>query len=173
MIFVALLPSLNEAEVKIFREKDSNDTLFSDKLFVFANKIDAATDVISNIDDTHKEWIGKYIKNTNKHRIIFGSALSYLYGNKIYTDKNNEKFYNNFLAVKDKLPHGDGIDEIREQLEKYNKNERFQVLKSSIINLEKDFLNICNLIRQNFESIKKTDSKIFDINCVEKILNIR
>lgn len=169
-------PSLNDAEVKIFREKDTDDNPLSDKLFVFANKIDRATNVKQNINETYDQWIKKgykgYIENNKKHRIIFGSALSYLYEKKIDTNQENQRFYNNFLNIKDKLPNGNGIDEIREQLAKYNQNERFQVLKHRIENLERDFKKLCDFIQEQFKQLEEDNGRIYDEESLQLALKL-
>ena len=123
-------PSLTGESLSILRESDGDGNPLSDKLFVFANKIDQAEKIADNIRSTHDEWINKgFVASSNKQRIIFGSARAHLQAQGLDPD---DRVLKAFTAREDELPAGDGIEAIRVELAKYNENERFEVLKRRI-----------------------------------------
>lgn len=139
-------PSITVEPLKILRESDDDGNPLSDKLFVFANKADCASDISANIDETYDEWIEKgFVLEKNKNRIVFGSALVHLQQLDLNSDSNKRAMIN-FEDIKDKMPDGDGIDRIRDLLTEYNKNERFEVLKRRINRLNSD-------IRKSFNDV--------------------
>ncbi len=148
-------PSITCEPLKILKESDKEGNPLSDKLFVFANRIGMATDIDKNIKVTYEEWItnNKFIPPTNKHRIIFGSALAHIVKRKSPEDYEKE---NEFKKL-EKLEHGDGIDAIREALIEYNKNERFDVLKREINKLEASIRNIIIPLNEEYNQYSADD----------------
>ena len=72
-------PSLTGESLKILRNSDDEGNPLNDKLFVYANRMEGARDIGEKISETVNEWISKgFVAQVNKHRIIFGSALSHL-----------------------------------------------------------------------------------------------
>lgn len=129
-------PSLTGDVLQIFRESDRDGTPLRDKLFIFANKSDRATDFGKNQERTYEEWIKryKYISEEEKSwRIIFGSANAHL-------QKCGQLQGDHFIrSVQEKnLPDGDGIDRIKAVLEQYNRTQRAEVLKRRIRRLQQD-----------------------------------
>lgn len=135
-------PSLTGESLKILRESDEEGNPLSDKLFVFANKIEGARDIIQNINDTYNEWISKgFISETNKQRIIFGSALAHLQAAGLDKDTRTLR---DFKERADKMPTGDGIESMRQKLAEYNETERFKVLKRRINRIKSDIFKVFN-----------------------------
>lgn len=126
-------PSLTGDVLKIFRQSDDDGTELKDKLFVFANKSDRATDFQKNKEITYEQWIEKYKYIKEKERIVFGSANAYL-------QECGELEGNDYVrAVREKkLPWGDGIVQIKEILKSYNETQRFEVLKRRINKLSEN-----------------------------------
>lgn len=117
-------PSITGPALQVFRESDKEGNLLSDKLFVFANKIDHATKIKEDMKTTYDEWINnrRILKISQENRVFFGSARARL--NKIYPDDEN---YKGDYRKLEQLKDGDGIDAIRQALEAYKKS--LEVLK--------------------------------------------
>lgn len=133
-------PSITGESLKILQESDDEGNRLSDKLFVFANKTDGATDIQKNMGVTFHEWIEKwrFLSEAQKNRIVFGSALLYL--EKL---DNREGIATRSLGGRfDELPNGDGVDEIRRRMEDYNSHERFDVLKRRINRLQSEITDV-------------------------------
>ena len=129
-------PDLTGDVLKIFRESDRDGTPLKDKLFVFANKSDRATDFEVNRERTYKEWVKRYhyINEEDKDwRIIFGSANAHL-------QKCGQLEGDAFIksVEEKKLPDGDGIERVKAVLERYNQTQRAEVLKRRIHRLQQD-----------------------------------
>lgn len=133
-------PSITGDVLKIFKESDGDGTQLKDKLFVFANKSDRATNIIKNMEVTYEEWINRrhILTDKERERIIFGSALSHL------------KHDTNSVS---KLPNGDGIDFMRESLENYNRYERFDVLKRRVNRIWDDVLKVFSELRSKHSDV--------------------
>lgn len=123
MVAKAHEPTLTAEVLKIFNNPDVDGANLSDKLFVFSNKADLATDLEKNKKTTYHEWIERYkiLPNTSegKDRIFFGSAKAYLGDNEA---KNKLKA----------LGESDGIEALRNQLLAYYQTTRFDVLKKRV-----------------------------------------
>lgn len=168
-------PSLPGESLKILRESDDEGNPLSDKLFVFANKIEGARSIPQNIEDTYSEWISRrFISDSTKNRVIFGSALAHLQAAGIDKD---DRVLRQFKERESELPDGDGIDAIRRALEKYNHNERFQILKRRINRIQADIEKIFTDVRKennfdgNFESFSADQMKLaadFSRNTIER-----
>lgn len=144
-------PSLTGESLKILRESDDEGNPLSDKIFVFANKIEGARDIEQNISDTYNEWISKgFVSEINKRRIIFGSALAHLQASGL--DKDNRTL-RDFKEREEQMPYGDGIEAIRQELAKYNQTERFEVLKRRINRIKADIVKAFSDIRNGHENI--------------------
>ena len=133
-------PSITGESLKILQESDAEGNRLSDKLFVFSNKTDGATDIQKNINVTFHEWIEKwgFLSATQKDRIVFGSALLYL--EKL---DNRDGIATRSLGNRfDELPSGDGVDEIRKRMETYNRHERFDMLKRRINRLQSQITDV-------------------------------
>lgn len=114
-------PSITREALKILEKSDEDGTPLKDKLFVFANRADRATDLEKNKNTTYDEWITRnhFIAPDKAARIVFGSALA---------STGDE------LAKEGLKRFGieDGIPEIRAKLQAYYSNERFEVQKKNI-----------------------------------------
>ena len=149
-------PSLTGESLSILRQSDDDGNPLNDKLFVFANKIDQADVIATNIRDTYDEWISKgFVTASNKHRIIFGSARAYLQANGLEDD---ERVLKSFMERESELPAGDGIEAIRKELAQYNDNERFEVLKRRINRIKADILKAFSDIRTGSEELATSRS---------------
>ena len=136
-------PSLTDSELKILRRNTDDDGInFTDKLFVFANKADRATNIDKNMVTIKNEFIEKrkIISKENEDRIFFGSAKAHLQaqGKLIEQGTNCLDTINSMKT----LPNGDGIEAIRNALELYNETVRFQLLKIKINKINNDVKNL-------------------------------
>ncbi|MDE7244409.1 MAG: dynamin family protein [Oscillospiraceae bacterium] len=137
-------PSLTEESLKILNEFDDEGNQLSDKLFVFANRVEdvsSAEDLEENIQDTYREWCDRqrFIPAGKKDRITFGSALAYLQAKELEVGDNALHGLQNWQKH---LPDGDGIEEVRRKLVKYNRTERFHVLKRRVNRIQANILKI-------------------------------
>lgn len=121
MVALANEPSLVSAVLDIFDRPDSDGRLMKDKLFVFANKADWATDLEKNKEITRKEWITRrrIISPEHADRIVFGSAKAYLGDG-------------DARSLLEKKGVSDGIQEIRSKLVDYYTTDRFKELRQRI-----------------------------------------
>ena len=78
MVAKANEPTLTAEVLDIFKESDVDGAYLSEKLFVFANKADLATDLERNKNTTYDEWLRKLRLLPDSDRIVFGSANAYL-----------------------------------------------------------------------------------------------
>ena len=123
MVAKANEPTLTAEVLKIFQNSDVDGAYLSEKLFVFSNKADLATDLQKNKQTTYHEWIERYkiLPNSpeGKARIVFGSANACL---------GDEGARNKLTA----LGEEDGIEELRTKLITYYETTRFEVLKKRV-----------------------------------------
>lgn len=123
MVAKANEPTLTAEVLKIFQNPDVDGAYLSDKLFVFSNKADLATDLQKNKQTTYYEWTERYkiLPNSpeGRTRIVFGSA------NACLGDDNARRKL-------ETLNEGDGIDELRKKLITYYETTRFEVLKKRV-----------------------------------------
>lgn len=158
-------PSLTGESLKILRESDDEGNPLNDKLFVFANKIEGARDIGKNVNDTFNEWINKgFVAQSNKCRIIFGSALAHLQAAGIDSD---DRILRSFKERENEMPNGDGVEVMRKALAEYNKNERFEVLKRRINRIKADILKAFGDIRSGNED--PAASRIYSAEQVKKL----
>ncbi len=149
-------PSLTGESLKLLRESDDDGNPLNDKLFVFANKIEGARDIQKNIEDTIKEWTSKgFVKQSNKHRIIVGSALAHLQATGLDSDN---RVLRSFKERENEMPHGDGIEAMRKALADYNENERFEVLKRRINRVKSDIMKAFNDILSSNKKLSTSRS---------------
>lgn len=123
MVAKANEPTLTAEVLKIFQNPDVDGAYLSEKLFVFANKADLATDLQKNKQTTYHEWIERYkiLPNSpeGKGRIVFGSANACL----------GDEGARSKLAA---LGEEDGIEKLRTKLITYYETTRFDVLKKRV-----------------------------------------
>lgn len=117
-------PSLTKVSLDTFRQHDQDGWALSSKLFIFANKadqIDNEKALEENRATTREEWCDNYriLDPSHTDRIIFGSAAAAL---------GHEKA----RAQLEELHLDDGIQKMRDRLEDYSRNERFEILKIRI-----------------------------------------
>lgn len=122
LVVPAFKPTFTKPVADMFKNNtDSDGVSFSEKMFVFANMSDRATDINQNMEKIKEQLlIYKLLKETDFYRLIPGSALAYL-------EKSGE--------VQSNMTNGyaeDGIAKIREVLKNYNQTERFEILKRRI-----------------------------------------
>ena len=113
MVAKADEPSITGEVFKVFDNYEDDGTSFKDKLFIFANKADRATDLDKNKAVTYEEWIDRrgILPEKYKSRIIFGSANAHL-GDKV---QNGKKARDEM----DAKGLGYGIEDIRTSLKEY------------------------------------------------------
>ena len=143
MVANAKAPSLRGPELDILKEKDMDGAPLYDKLFVFSNKadmVDSHEAFEKNRETTYSEWIEKRKITNRKDRIFFGSAIAAL-GDKMGDAGADAK------AKLNKIGITDGISELKNSLEKYYKDERFDILKKRID-------SIISHIQDMFEKIR-------------------
>lgn len=159
-------PSLTDESLKILRHSDNEGNPLSDKLFVFANKIDGADDIRQNIKDTRNEWITNKKFVSKENRIIFGSALAHLQAAGLGKDERVLKI---FKEREGDLPDGDGIDAMRKELAAYNKTERFAVLKRRVDKIQVQINKVFESVRDN--QMDYETARSYNENQVEIIHN--
>lgn len=143
MVANAKAPSLRGPELDILREKDMDGAPLYDKLFVFSNKadmVDSHEAFEKNRETTYSEWTERRKITNRKDRIFFGSAIASL-GEKMGDAGVDAK------AKLNKIGITDGIGELKNSLEKYYKDERFDILKKRID-------SIISHIQDMFEKIR-------------------
>lgn len=145
------LPSLTGESLKLLHESDDDGNPLSDKLFVFANRIEDSknpAELEENIESTYSEWCGQeFVLPSQKHRIIFGSALAHLQSAGLEDGCSALRAFEDF---KPQLPHGDGIEDIRRELENYNRTERTEVLKRRVNRINADIIKAFSEIRRDY-----------------------
>lgn len=117
-------------------QMDQDDLYLSDKLFLFANRADLATDLDRNKAQTYEQWVQKwhFIPESRANRIVFGSANAHL-GDKV--PKGVEA-----RAKLESIGVPDGIETLRGKLQEYYATERFQILKKRINHLVQDVVDV-------------------------------
>lgn len=124
MVAKANEPTLTADVLKVFKKSDVDGAYLSEKLFVFANKADLATDLEKNKNTTYREWLNEYriLPDTTegRNRIVFGSANACL-GDAEAQKKLQE------LGIMD-----GGIKLLRDKLQTYYRTTRFEVLKKRV-----------------------------------------
>lgn len=144
-------PSFTGPQVKIFSKyTDEDGVSLNDKLFIFGNKSDAPANVDRlrlNVETLEKEIFERYglLDFKHKDRFIYGSAKAYL--------QKCNKDIDPGTACADKLKDfglNDNIEEIRLALERYNKEERFKILKARINKIFEDIKNLFASIREDY-----------------------
>ena len=149
MVANAKAPSLRGPELDILKEKDMDGAPLSDKLFVFSNKadmVDSYEAFEKNKETTYNEWIERRKITIRKDRILFGSAVAAL-GEKIGDTGTEARKKLNKIGITD------GINELKKGLEKYYRDERFDILKKRID-------SIISRIQDMFEKIRE-DKNLF------------
>lgn len=153
LIANASKPSFTGPQVKIFSKyTDEDGVSLNDKLFIFGNKSDAPSNVdrlMLNISTLEKEIFERYaiLDIKNKNRFIYGSAKAYL--------QKHNKDIDPGTACIDKLQEfglSDNIHEIRMALERYNKEERFKILKARVNKIFEDVKNLFVSMRDEYSS---------------------
>lgn len=145
------LPSLTGESLKLLHESDDDGNPLSDKLFVFANRIEDSknpAELEENIESTYSEWCGQeFVLPSQKHRIIFGSALAHLQSAGLEDGYSALRAFEDF---KPQLPHGDGIEDIRRELVNYDRTERTEVLKRRVNRINADIIKAFSEIRRDY-----------------------
>lgn len=143
LIASAYKPSFTGPVVDIFQETDKDGVKYGNKLFVYANMADRAENLAGNMQDIRNDLDRYSIMDTQyfDDRILAGSAKASLQaaGKIEGTDAFDE--------IKRK-GIDDGIKRITDKLAKYNKTDRFEVLKGRINRLQND---IRDIFKDNFK----------------------
>lgn len=143
LIASAYKPSFTGPVVDIFQETDKDGVKYGNKLFVYANMADRAENLAGNMQDIRNDLDRYSIMDTQyfDDRILAGSAKANLQaaGKIEGTDAFDE--------IKRK-GIDDGIKRITDKLAKYNKTDRFEVLKGRINRLQND---IRDIFKDNFK----------------------
>lgn len=141
MVAKADEPSITGDVLQTFKNPDVDGGSLKDKLFIFANKADRATDLEKNKKITYNEWINKWRiisdDEEGRERFVFGSANAHL----------GEKAPNGIEARKNMQKKGiknDGIDILRQKLKDYYETKRFEVLKKRIDKIIYEIQNFFN-----------------------------
>ena len=167
LIASAYKPSFTGPVVDIFQETDKDGVKYGNKLFVYANMADRAENLAGNMQDIRNDLDRYSIMDTQyfDDRILAGSAKASLQaaGKIEGTDAFDE--------IKRK-GIDDGIKRITDKLAKYNKTDRFEVLKGRINRLQND---IRDIFKDNFKETEEYRS--FLVNnmpkiCVEEYLDL-
>lgn len=140
LIASAYKPTFTKPVADLLRGRtDSDGVGFYEKMFVFANRADNATDLNKNMDIIKTE-LKKYnlLKENDFHRLVPGSALAYLEKKGAINSKMTNDYAN------------DGISQIRELLKDYNQTERFEILKRRINQKQSEIIDVFkDLFKEN------------------------
>ena len=142
-------PNLSGPQIDMLCQvKDEDGILLNEKSFVFGNKIDMAGNgqiARDNIETIKREAVTNY-SIAREERIICGSAKAYL---ECLGKKSADEKARGSLDVNKKLQQWNiynGIEELREIMNSYYQNERYDVLmhrvKNSLADTEKLFSEI-------------------------------
>jgi len=150
-------PSLVGTQLNIITKNTDEDGIpLRDKLFVFGNQIDVVNkqdDIERNkttlINDVLKYKIG------NREKVYVGSAYKYLVDNAFISDSDYSC----------KFDISGGVDEVREGLTNYYKNERFAILKRRIENIKNETIDLRNKLKEQF-------SEMTDLSAIEGKKNL-
>jgi GTPase SAR1 family protein len=144
-------PSLVGTQLNIItKNADSDGIPLKDKLFTFGNQLDTANskeESQGNIRTLQKD-VAKY-KIGEQKRIFTGSALQYLVEIGI-----KKEFKTSFEL------ETSGVPEIRQELQNYYENERFEILKRKIDGNSKE-------LKESFKKILEDFDTDFDPNFAE------
>lgn len=136
LIAAADKPSFTAPALNMFQEVvDEDNVSLNDKLFIFGNKADGATDLAKNIQTLKSEARRWRLLSDSQldERLMVGSAKGHLQKTGVLTEDRfcidkieNDDNYKKAWA------YGDGIEHAYKKLVKYNENERFAVMKKKI-----------------------------------------
>lgn len=164
-------PSITKGVLDVFNDRDDDNIPLSEKLFVFANKIDKAATPSENIRITKDEW-KKYKYISDEARIFAGSANAYLQSKgKNPTEEQDYVAAINKFKEQGQLPDGDGIDAIRNALENYNKEYRFVVLKQRADNLLNDLEELFKPLYDKYKDNEQSQPQFEQIANISSELN--
>ncbi|MBR5914649.1 MAG: dynamin family protein [Selenomonadaceae bacterium] len=150
-------PNLTGTQLDMLRKGQDDDGIkLSVKAFVFGNKIDTALDMptakrnfIALRNDSIQNQIALY------EHIFSGSARAYLERIGLLTGEHSKKRIEEW-----QLPNGDGIENLRQNMQQYYDNNRFEVLKRRAENnLDKTKIVLKNLY-DRYSSGDLSDSDI-------------
>lgn len=180
MIAAADEPSITAPELNVIKEvikdTDTDGTLLSDKLFVYANKADRSEKLNDNISKIYKQWGETHKILFDKSRFFFGSANAYLqrlgkiesridYSNGMIDNLSNLDNSNISVKTNSSVENGFGIISIRNALEEYNKTTRIKVLQGRVGRLQSKLNELLSPIMDQF-----TDDDIDAIASVDGVL---
>ncbi|HDL5700418.1 TPA: hypothetical protein PXE99_002272, partial [Mannheimia haemolytica] len=130
-------PNIQGTILNTLKEQIDYDGIkLKEKLFIFGNKKDSANSLVQ-AEENHYTLLNDAIKLElgNDKNVFSGSALKYLYDNKII----QEPYKNNFEI-------NDNIDSFRKAIVAYYQNERFELLKGKIKNNREEILRKLNTL---------------------------
>lgn len=172
VVNIADKPNITSPQLKVLsRESDSDGIKLNEKLFIFGNQMDKVQGEATKkedspellkkkIDVTRKKLQNIVIKEVSEkyqiaepERIFFGSAKAFLGQKKLIESHSNYKDI--------------GVDEIRAELIKYYKNDRFGILKSKVEKNYSELLEILekvlkeneNLNEETFKNLKEKEKE--------------
>ena len=141
-------PNLNGPQLDMLRKgQDADGVKLSAKAFVFGNKIDTASnfkDATRNFADLRKDSISNQIA-LSEH-ILYGSARAYLEDRGLI-DGNSAKKIEEW-----QLPNGNGIETLRQTMQHYYDNDRFEVLKRRAENILDKTKNVLKNLFERYSS---------------------
>ncbi len=148
-------PSFNDSLVSFFTKvgKDDDGIDISDKIFVFGNRADAVTTLEENRIALISELTNYNVIGSSNitSRLILGSA-------KARIDREKRKQDSPAIIGINTKGITDGIDEIRNALEKYNQNERLDALSQKTLNFSKSIYSLMEILKgQNEEATSNID----------------
>jgi len=145
-------PNLTAQQLKIIKENTDNDGIvLKEKLFIFGNKFDTANSLEiaeNNFQTLISDAVKKYKISIN-NRVYKGSASKYLH--QFNMDKKVQ-FQNNYDFS------NEDIDRIREDLVKYQQNDRFELLSKRLDHLTNQIIDILLNIKKTL-SVPEVISK--------------
>ena len=148
-------PNLTGTQLDMLQKgRDEDDVLLSEKVFVFGNKIDMAGNAQRAKDNANalsEETVTKYaIAKSN--RIICGSAKAYL---ETLGLKSKDEERRGSLDIGKTLTDwgiSNGIEELKNKMNDYYQNDRFNVLKQRAEKITKDVKDLLEGILAKYEA---------------------
>ncbi len=168
VVFIRLAkrPSLTHPEVEIITKTYEEDGLpLKEKTFFFAGMadyFDSREELLANKEELIRE-LKKYDLFVSENRIFFGSALAHLEKLKVVSGSK--------LSKLEELGISTGIDELKDRLIKYNKQERSRVLERRINHLIDEVTNFINDIKKDLK--KMLDERDISNFKAKAVLEIR
>ena len=161
-------PSLKGHELDIFdKVKEEDGLAVKEKLFFFLTQVDTAK-TKEEIDETIEKFV-KDLKEWNlfrsKQMIVAGSALAYMAKKKIVNTREAQRA----LEDLEKLGVSDGIEELLNRLEEYNRTERRRILEDRVKTVLKNLKIFLERVYTEVSDLSQKDETVRALEMKDRI----